>query len=187
MIMPIFIQMIDDPVDQEWMTGLFMKYHKVMMATAGYYMKDFQDVEEVVNDSLLSLYEKIDRIRSLEPKALTSYIITTVRNAAFSYLRKKKLMNSHFLYLSDYGIEAISATDDVERAAEARDQLDIVHGIINTLSKNEQGAIRLKCEEGLDDKEIAEILGVSPENVRQLITRGRKRILEALHREEVRA
>ena len=95
---------------------------------------------------MLALYEKIDRIRALEPKALTSYIITTVRNAAFGRLRKQKLINRHFLYLSDYSMETVAATDDVENIAESRDQLDKVRSIINTLSEKEQSVIRLSSE-----------------------------------------
>ena len=30
MIVPIFIQMIEDPVDQDWMADLFTKYYKLM-------------------------------------------------------------------------------------------------------------------------------------------------------------
>lgn len=187
MIMPVFIQMIEDPGDQAWMTDLYTQYYKLMISTASFYLDDHQDVEEIVNDSLLALYRRIDRIRSLEPKALTTYIITTVRNTAFSYLRKQKLINRHFLYLSDYNKECVPAADNVERIAEARDQLDIVHRILNTLPENEHGAIRLKFEEGLDDKEIAEILGITPELVRQIILRARKHIQKALLREEVRA
>ncbi len=187
MIMPVFIQMIEDPADQEWMAGLYTQYQKLMYATADYYLDDYYDIEEVINDGLLALYERIDLIRSLEAKALTSYIITTIRNTAFNCLRKKKLINRHFMYLSDYNAETVSATDDVERIAEARDQLDIVHRIINTLSEKEQAVIRLKFEIGLEDKEIAEILDISPENIRQIISRARKRIRDALHREEVRA
>ena len=187
MIIPVIIQMIEDPADQDWMADLFTKYYKLMISTAAFYLDDHQDVEEIVNDSLLSLYEKIDRIRSLEPKALTSYIVITVRNTSFSYLRRRKQINKHFKYLSDSSKENISATDDVERLVEARDQLEIVHGIINTLSENEQAAIRLRFEMGLDCKEIAEILEVSPDAVRQTILRARNHIQKALHRGEVRA
>jgi len=187
MIMPVFIQMIEDPVDQEWMAELYTKYQKLMMVTAEYYLDNFMDVEEVVNDSVLALYEKIDRIRALEPKALTSYIITTVRNAAFGRLRKQKLINRHFLYLSDYSMETVAATDDVENIAESRDQLDKVRSIINTLSEKEQSVIRLKIEMGMNDKEIAEELDISQDVVRQTISRARKHIQKALLREEVRA
>ncbi len=187
MIMPVFIQMIEDPVDQEWMTELYTQYHKLMLVTADYYLDNFMDVEEVVNDSFLALYEKIDRIRMLEPKTLTSYIITTVRNTAFGRMRKQKLINRHFLYLSDYSMETIAATEDVERTAESRDRLDEVRRIINTLSEKEQSVIRLKIEMELSDKEIAEELDVSPEVVRQTISRARKHIQKALLREEVRA
>ena len=187
MIMPVFIQMIEDPVDQEWMIELYTQYHKLIFATADYYLDNYMDVEEVINDSMLALYEKIDRIRLLEPKALTSYIITTVRNTAFSRMRKQKLINRHFLYLSDYSMETIASTEDVEKVVESRDQLDEVHRIINALSEKEQSVIRLKYEMGLNDKEIAEELGISQDAVRQHVTRARKHIQKALLREEVRA
>lgn len=187
MFVPVLIQMIEDPGDQEWMADLYTKYYKLMISTASFYLENHQDVEEVVNDSLLALYVKLDRIRSLEPKALTTYIITTVRNTAFTRLRRQKMINKHFLYLSDQGKENISAADNVERLVEVRDQLEIVRGIINALPENEQAAIRLRFEEGLEYKEIAEILDVTPDAVRQSIVRARKHIQKALCREEVRA
>ena len=75
MFVPVLIQMIEDPGDQEWMADLYTKYYKLMISTASFYLDNHQDVEEVVNDSLLALYVKLDRIRSLEPKALTTYKI----------------------------------------------------------------------------------------------------------------
>lgn len=187
MVIPVFIQMIEDPEDQEWMIDIYTQYYKLMLVTAEYYLDNYMDVEEIVNDSVLALYEKIDRIRRLEPKALTSYIITTVRNAAFGRLRKLKLLNHHFLYLSDYSMETIATTEDVGKIVESKDQLDEVHKIINTLSEKEQSVIRLRFEMGLNDQEIAEELGISQEAVRQNVSRARKHIHEALLREEVRA
>ncbi len=187
MIIPVFIQMLEDPVEHEWMETLYIQHRKLMMSASHYYLSNSQYVEDVVNDSIIRLYEKIDLLRTLDSNALKAYIVTVVRNTAFNYLRKQKSISQHFLYLSDYSAETICADDNVEQTVESRDQLALVRILINGLPEKEQCAIRLKIEGGLEYEEIAEIMNTSPSNVRQLISRARKHIQEALCREEVRA
>ncbi len=187
MIIPVFIQMLEDPVEHAWMETLYIQHRKLMMSAATYYLSNSHNVEDVVNDSIIKLYEKIDLLRTLDSNALKAYIVTAVRNTAFNYLRKQKSISQHFLYLSDYSEETICADDDVERTVESRDQLTMVRRLINCLPEKEQCAMRLKIEGGLDNEEIAGIMNTSPSNVRQLISRARKHIQEALCREEVRA
>ena len=187
MIMPVFIQTLEDPDEHQWMETLYIQHEKLMLSAAAYCLPDSQDVEDVVNDSIIRLYEKTELLRTLDENALSAYIVTAVRNTAFNYLRKQQSVSRRFLYLSDYAEGTLCSDENVEKTVETKDQLELVRGVINRLPEKEQGALRLKIEGGLDNDEIACIMGTTEGNVRQLISRARKHIQEAICQEEVRA
>lgn len=187
MMIPVFIQTLEDPGEHEWMETLYIRHEKLMMSAAAYYLPDSQYVEDVVNDSIIRLYEKIGLLRTLNESALSAYIVTAVRNTAFNHLRRQKTVSRRFLYLSDYAEDTLCSGENVEKTVETKDRLDLVRGMINRLPEKEQGALRLKIEGGLENDEIASIMGTTESNVRQLISRARKHIQEAICREEVRA
>ena len=82
----------------EW---LFVEHHRLMMVTAFGIVPQSADADEIVSDSLIALYKKIDKLRGMEKNALRLYIVSTVRNTSLNYLKKHQRMNSQFLHMPD--------------------------------------------------------------------------------------
>ena len=66
--------------DQRFMMMLFQKYRLVMYSMAQRYTTDPQDCEDVLQDAIESLYKKIPKLRKIPENALSTYILTTVKN-----------------------------------------------------------------------------------------------------------
>ena len=73
---------------QEFITGLYYEYERLMFATARRYIDDRTEQEDVVQESLKKLIEKQERLAGLAQAAQAGYVATTVRNTAISILRE---------------------------------------------------------------------------------------------------
>ena len=66
---------------QEFITGLYYEYERLMFATARRYIDDRTEQEDVVQESLKKLIEKQERLAGLAQAAQAGYVATTVRNS----------------------------------------------------------------------------------------------------------
>ena len=73
--------------DRTFILGIYQEFCRLMFFTAPKYLSDPLQQEEVVQESLSKLIEKVDTLRTLQPAVLASYIVATVRNTAISLLR----------------------------------------------------------------------------------------------------
>ena len=83
------IEEIENETDQQFVLSLYEKYKYIMFGTARKYVSDSFAVEDLVQESLLKLIPKISVLRGLQRCKIDAYIVYTVRNTAFNYLRKK--------------------------------------------------------------------------------------------------
>ena len=84
-MIPIIILTIQDPDEREYMTGLYIKYNRLMYSEIHKIIHDPWDVEDVLQISLVKLIDKISLLRTFERNRLVSYIISKCRNNAYIY------------------------------------------------------------------------------------------------------
>ena len=176
---------VPDESDREWFHNFYIEHRKLMMVTAEYYLSSRQDADDVVSDSLVALFQKMDTLRSMDENALRYYIIRTVRNTAFNHMRKAKQTNLHFLHVSDSVKENMADESNVEVLVLCRDDLDMVRDVVRDLPEKEREAVFLRFEDGLDSEEIARIMDVSTNSVYRYINRAREHIRERAERRYV--
>ena len=73
--------------DKEFMVHLYTKYENLLFYTAQKYISERGSVEDVVQESLVKLHEKIRTIKPMPEIVLASYIRSTVRNTAINILK----------------------------------------------------------------------------------------------------
>jgi RNA polymerase sigma-70 factor (ECF subfamily) len=176
---------VPDESDREWFHNFYIEHRKLMMVTAEYYLSSRQDADDVVSDSLVALFQKMDTLRSMDENALRYYIIRTVRNTAFNHMRKAKQTNLHFLHVSDSVKENMADNSSVEVLVLCRDDLDMVRDVVRDLPEKEREAVFLRFEDGLDSEEIARIMDVSTNSVYRYINRAREHIRKCAERRYV--
>ena len=155
MMLPLVIAVMPEGADRDYMEWLFVEHHRLMMMTAFGIVPQSADADEIVSDSLIALYKKIDKLRGMEKNALRLYIVSTVRNTSLNYLKKHQRMNSQFLHMPDAVLCQVPGR-----------------------------AIQLKFDLDRTDAEIAQLMGISADSVRRYIHRGRERIRQKVYQEE---
>lgn len=120
---------------------------------------------DAVQEAMVKIWrsgEKMEAVRQPEP-----YAIMVLRSTAIDMIRRRH------------------ATEPIETAPEPAadsvaepDSTEFLERIIATLPQAQQEVIRLSAYECLPTDEIAAATGLKPANVRQLLSRGRKKIKE---------
>lgn len=125
-----------------------------------------EDARDALQDTLLRLWEHREALSAADN--IRAYCLTTARNVATNRLRSR-----HFE-------ESIEEVPIVESGADADDSDDLRHAeaLLEKLPEAQRRAIRLRSYCDMEVEEIAVRMEVSEANVRQLLSRGRRRLRE---------
>ncbi|TWX34573.1 sigma-70 family RNA polymerase sigma factor [Frigoribacterium sp. ACAM 257] len=127
------------------------------------------DVEEVVQDTFLTLWRRAGELASVE--SLLPWLLVTCRHHALNLNRKDARHRAEELD------DELAAPDD---PAEARDRLRFVMGEIDALSETDRRVCELCLVEGRPYAEAAEVVGLSVGAVKQRVLRTRTRLRKAV-------
>lgn len=170
--------------DKEFMVHLYTKYENLLFYTAQKYISERGSVEDVVQESLVKLHEKIRTIKPMPEIVLASYIRSTVRNTAINILKSTG-------YEEDRQISTENIIDVMDEHALSLDTLmqisryrELLSKIWPELSKEEQFLLEGKYILGYSDRELSTELCCQPSSVRMKLTRARRHALSILSSRE---
>lgn len=164
-----------DP-EQKRFSDLIDQHYALMMKEAGKYFNLPEDVEDVVQETIVNLIEKKEKHLSLEPYHQTAYIITAIRNLSISVLRRRK--NIEFIPLSeldDYQLPQDSFLNPEMMFAQ-KEYAKRFREIWHTLPLEDRVLLGRKYILDQSDAEIACDLNIKPNSVRMALTRSRRRV-----------
>ncbi len=131
---------------------------------------DRAEAEDVVQETLIRVWNKRDEWNDLG--SIEAYCLTIARNLAIDRSEKK---DSQTLELTpDIGQEP-EASGPYERLVN-REQMDIIHRLVNGLPEKQRLIMQLRDIEGKSYKEIATALHLTEEQVKVNLFRARQKI-----------
>ncbi|NJB86850.1 RNA polymerase sigma-70 factor (ECF subfamily) [Lewinella marina] len=140
---------------------------------------DGSEAEDVVQEVLISGWQRKEEIVQLEnPPA---WLMRMTHNRAIDRLRSRKART---------GYERAAAPADYHgltplRLLETRDTLDLIHRQMARLSPEQRSVLQLREIEGMSYREIAEATGLSTEQVKVYLHRGRRQLRQWLLQEKI--
>ena len=172
-MIPIIILTIQDPDEREYMTGLYIKYNRLMYSEIHKIIHDPWDVEDVLQISLVKLIDKISLLRTFERNRLVSYIISTCRNNAYNY--NKKLFSLPECEIEEHdGVDYHSnpLEDSILREENRKILLQAWHAL------DERSRYFLESKYILEktDQQIATDINIKASSVRMNLTRARNKL-----------
>lgn len=170
--------------EQEFMCQLYLENERLMYATAKRYIEDPYTRQVVVQDSLLKLIPRMNFLCGLDSRALAGYLVSTVRNTAFDFLRKEGREQKHRAEWKEETLEQIPdpvlSPDELVLMAEEKDALIRAW---EKLPQSDRRLLEAKYFEGYNSNQLAKVFQCQPASIRMKLTRARKALLALLQKE----
>lgn len=131
------------------------------------------DAADAVQETLLRLWRRREGIPP-DPGQSRMYCLAAFRNECVSQLRR-----SHPSVPLE---EAAEIRGEETEETEYRDTRRHIEILIDSLPRGQRRAVRLSSFGGLDNTEIAVATGQTENNVRQLLSRGRRRLRDLIEK-----
>ena len=180
----IIYSMEDQPSDREFMDQMYMEFERLMFFTARQYASKTEIAEDIVQESLVRLYGKVQTMKQMKQVVLAAYIRATVRNTAINALRK---MNREKDYAADAETDAFTRADQT-RALDTMMDLSgyrvLLSKIWPQLPEEDRLLLEGKYILGYSDQELAAEIGCQANSVRVKLTRARRRALTIIQKQE---
>lgn len=173
------------PNAQEFIIHIYQEYGRLLYFTAGKYNSNLHQCEDIVQDCLEKLIEKVDTLQNLTQTALASYIVITVRNTAINYLKRQGHEMERIISLAE-----LSKEMDHDPAPAIDDQLiwkermNQVRAGWSQLDEETRSLLERKYILGYDDKQLARLMGCQPNSVRMKLTRAKRKAIELMKESE---
>jgi RNA polymerase sigma-70 factor, ECF subfamily len=147
-------QALEDLCSREW-----RPVYALLYAT----LRDRAETEDATQEVFLRALRSFDRYRYRDTP-FRSYLVTIARNL----LRDRWRRRTPALVELDSQLEPSSSDPQPEERAIAADTRRSVHDLLATLNSDQREVVRLRVLEGRPTEEVAEIMGRSPNAIRQL-------------------
>jgi RNA polymerase sigma factor (sigma-70 family) len=138
--------------DRRYQELLYLKFSRKMMGVCYRYTKSQQEAEDLLQESFIRIYKKINQYRS--EGSLEGWIRKVVLSTVFDFLRKQNLMIA--MTNIETNVEEV-VTDDLFPETD----LELLVQTIRDLSPGYRAVFNLYVIEGYTHKEIGKILGIS--------------------------
>ena len=132
---------------------------------------DPSDAEDAVQEVLLKLWNK--RLELEQYRSIEAFAMTMTHNLCMDMWRTKHITNVPLEYVQD-----ATPSGTPERLLEIKDEIRLMHEIINSLPALQRTIMRMKDIEEYETEEIADITGCNPEAIRSNLSRARKKVRE---------
>lgn len=168
-------------MDSKEFSQVVMPHSRRMFAVAFRFLQRPEEAEDLLQDVMMKLWQIRD---SLPPdKELLPFLLTVVRNLCLDRLRSRQIKDDTIEDV-DISLDYLQPLD-IDDKVEEKDRLRHLLGLINQLPPDQQKVLRLRAIDDLSTDEIAKQLNITPENVRQLLSRARKRLREMAQKQEL--
>ena len=154
--------------DQAWLHATVERYERPLCQYAYALLRNADTAREVVQDTFLKLCAQ--RRRRIEPR-IPAWLFRVCRNRAMDVIRKEKRMSA---LTEQHEAVLTSPCRSPADATAVKEQSSVVLGLLAQLPANQQEVIRLKFQQELSYRRIAELTGFTESNVGYLIHVGIK-------------
>lgn len=175
------------PIDQDWLLlqqgnqqafeRIYREHIEVLYAYGMKFANDTGLVEDCVQDLFIGLWEKRDNLGDTDN--IRAYLFVSIRRRIIKELKKKKNISN---IDESNTFTAELAIDSIMEVAELNlEQAEKLKLAFQQLNKNQQHIIYLKYYQGFNSDEIAEMLKINNQSVRNKLSRAMTKLKHCFH------
>lgn len=154
---------------------LFKEYYKPLCLYLGYFIKQHDIVEQIVQEVFVNIWENR---KTFSPKGnVKSYLFRAVKNRALNYVKHERVKTK-----SQADLKEIYYSDEtnIERQFEKNELLKLIDEGVEQLPEKCREVFVLVKFNGISYSEAAEILNISPKTVENQMGKALKKLREFL-------
>lgn len=167
-MLSFYLTLADSDNEKDKFERIYHTYKGLMLSCAYSILKDESLSEDAVHNAfmrILSNLSKIDEVDSPRTRGFVIVITENVSKTMYNSLNRVKVIELD---------ESIPYDVTVEQKAEQNLTAELIAEKIALLPENYRSVLTLRYFNGLDDKEIASVLGISHSLARKRLERARK-------------
>lgn len=140
------------------------------------YVQNVEDAEEITQNVFEKIYFKANEFKG--DSSVSTWVYRIAINSALNFIRSKKRIKHYLFPLKE--VAEVPTFDHPGVLLENKEKSVLLFSVINKLPDNQKTAFILTYIDGLPQKEIAAVLGVSVKAVESLLQRGKKNLRRKL-------
>jgi RNA polymerase sigma-70 factor (ECF subfamily) len=161
---PLLVERIKQG-DREAFMEITRIYQKKVYLLAYSYLRNNEDALDVVQETFLRLYQKVDMFRS--EKNFQTWLLQIAKNLCIDYYRKHHSRNKD--YRSDKDVEEVNVPAQNDKNSQSFSDIKRVFAkCLERLTEKQRMIFVMKHYNNLEYKEIAQILRISVGTVKSL-------------------
>jgi RNA polymerase sigma-70 factor (ECF subfamily) len=161
--------------DQKAQFQIYKLYYKAMYNTSLRIVNDTMEAEDIMQESFLSAFEKIDTYSGTV--SFGAWLKKIVINRSLDALNKRKAI---FEDIEAYTGIRDDSGDEIERNEELDVRVEEIKTAIESLPDGYRVILSLYLLEGYDHDEIADILSISSSTSRSQLSRAKQKLIAEL-------
>lgn len=139
-----------------------------------------EDAEDIVQETLIKVWDKRDSWDEIE--SIEAFSLTICRNLALDHQRR---MENRHLSLDETPIERPDSRSlSPAEAMISTDRISLVRRLVDSLPEKQRSCMQLRDFEGKSYREIAQVLGITEDQVKVNIFRARQTIKQRFNEAE---
>lgn len=176
----ILLLAMENEQERQFLLEIYQKHARLMLYTAYQILHDRAAAEDMVQESVVRLIDKIELLQKMDGCTLTAYVVSTIRNLSLNYM--KQLQKQKFLDQEEL-VNVPDGTPAVEEKLILQEQHMALGRVWPKLDKNDRYLLEAKYILEKSDKEIGADLGIRPASVRMRLTRARRKAFKLMEKE----
>lgn len=173
----------DSEESRQFFVELYIRYKPIMFKIASKYISDYDNIEDIIHEAMIKLIEKEDLLTTFDGCTLRTYVVYTIRNMSISFLRQQTRDKGKLAQIDEDYFEAAGIFDNAPLPEEVvlmdERKAEFVK-TWQTLPNDVRELLAGKYILQMDNKELAEEFGCSPDSIRMKLTRARRLALEKI-------
>ena len=175
-----YLAMIDTDEDQSLFEEIYFAYRKQMIYIANEVLHDYALAEDAVQDALLGIAKRIEKLRDLTEDRRKAYVLTAAKNAAINIYTKEQSVSKRQI---EYAYAESVAVDDAFLRLDQDGVVRTLMKIIAAMPTASRDVLLYRYVEEMSCAEISAVLGKTTRTVSKQLTRARRSLREGCKRE----
>lgn len=167
--------------------ALYFAYSKYLFSIGINILRNEEHAADALQQCYIKIFEHIDKIGEINSTKTKSFVSIIMRNESINLLRKIKTSFHVTEPLDDALYIIIDETANTEEILLRSELQDEMKSYLGKLNKEESNLLMLKYVHEYRSEDIADILGVSQEVVRQRLSRVRRKLAAMIMKEKEEA